>query len=73
VLGPALAGLLLARQGVAFVFALNVLTNVFFGLVVWVWRPKAQPTPELPEHFVSALRAGGQAQSDFQSFVSQFP
>jgi MFS family permease len=59
VLGPALAGLLIARQGVAFVFALNVLTYVFFGLVVWVWRPKAQPTPELPEHFVSALRAGG--------------
>jgi MFS family permease len=59
VVGPALAGLLIARQGVGFVFALNAITFVFFGLVVVAWRPKAQLTPELPEHFVSALRAGG--------------
>jgi MFS family permease len=59
VVGPALAGLLIAQQGVAFVFALNALTYVFFALVVAMWRPKALPTPELPEHFISALRAGG--------------
>src|SRR5205807_2400275 len=59
VVGPALAGLLIALQGVAFVFALNALTFIFFGLVVAAWRPKAGLTPELPEHFVSALRAGG--------------
>jgi MFS family permease len=59
VVGPALAGLLIALQGVAFVFALNALTFIFFGLVVAAWRPKASLTPELPEHFVSALRAGG--------------
>jgi len=59
VVGPALAGLLIAVQGVGFVFALNALTFVFFGLVVAVWRPKNSLTPELPEHFVSALRAGG--------------
>jgi MFS family permease len=59
VAGPALAGLLIARLGVAFVFALNALTYVFFGLVVAAWRPKAALTHELPEHFVSALRAGG--------------
>jgi MFS family permease len=59
VVGPALAGLLIALQGVAFVFALNALTFLFFGLVVAAWRPKAPLTPELPEHFVSALRAGG--------------
>jgi MFS family permease len=59
VVGPALAGLLIARQGVAFVFALDALTYVLFALVVAGWRPKARLTPELPEHFVSALRAGG--------------
>jgi MFS family permease len=58
VVGPALAGLLIAQQGVAFVFTLDALTFVFFGIVVAAWRPKARPAPELPEHFVSALRAG---------------
>jgi MFS family permease len=58
VVGPAVAGLLIAQQGVAFVFALNALTYLFFGLVVAAWRPKVRSVPELPEHFVSALRAG---------------
>src|SRR3982074_2271822 len=57
--GPALAGLFIAQQGVAFVFALNALTYIFFGLVLVAWRPKSRLTPELPEHFLSALRAGG--------------
>jgi MFS family permease len=57
--GPALAGLFIAQQGVAFVFALNALTYIFFGLVVVAWQPKTRLTPELPEHFLSALRAGG--------------
>jgi MFS family permease len=59
VVGPALAGLLIAGQGVAFVFALDAVTFVFFGLVVAARLPKTQSVPELPEHFVSALRAGG--------------
>jgi MFS family permease len=59
VIGPALAGLLVAWLGVPFVFALNAATYVFFGLVVAAWRPKVRPAPELPEHFLSALRAGG--------------
>ena len=59
VIGPALAGLLVAWLGIPFVFALNAATYVFFGLVVAAWRPKVRPVPELPEHFISALRAGG--------------
>jgi MFS family permease len=58
VIGPALAGLLIARVGVAAVFALNAASYVVFGLVVLAWRPpegaRAQGEP-----FVSALRAGG--------------
>jgi len=45
--------------GVPFVFALNAISYIFFGLAVTAWRPKRPPKPELPEHFVSALRAGG--------------
>jgi MFS family permease len=59
VIGPAIAGVVIAWRGVAFVFALDAFTFIFFGLVVAAWRPKDLRKPELPEHFVSALRAGG--------------
>ena len=59
VVGPALAGLVIARLGVAAVFGLNALTYVSFVLVVTIWKPPARPKPTLPEHFFSAIRAGG--------------
>ena len=59
VIGPALAGLLIARIGVAAVFGLNSLTFLFFGVVVVAWRPAMATAPELPERFISAIRAGG--------------
>ena len=59
VVGPALAGILIARLGVTAVFALNALTFLFFGVVVAAWRPPAGTAPELPERFISAIRAGG--------------
>src|SRR5439155_3971622 len=37
--GPAAAGFLIARVGVPAVFALNVATFLFFGIVVAAWRP----------------------------------
>lgn len=58
--GPALAGVLIARAGVAAVFALNTATLFLYGLVVAAWRPAGRSAPSLPEPFVSALRAGGQ-------------
>jgi MFS family permease len=58
-IGPAVAGILIARAGVAAVFALNALTYLLFGIIVAAWRPAAGTTPELPERFVSAIRAGG--------------
>ena len=57
--GPALAGVVIARAGVAAVFGLNALAFVFFGIVVALWRPRAATAPQLPERFVSALRAAG--------------
>lgn len=59
VVGPALAGLVIARLGVAAVFGLNALTYLLFVLVVTIWRPPARPKPTLPEHFFSAIRTGG--------------
>jgi MFS family permease len=59
VVGPALAGLVIARAGVAAVFGLDALTYVFFAAVMIAWRPPADSAPELPEQFLSALRLGG--------------
>ena len=37
--GPAIAGVLIARTGVGAVFALNTTTFLVYGLVVAAWRP----------------------------------
>ncbi|HXN91182.1 MAG TPA: MFS transporter [Candidatus Sulfotelmatobacter sp.] len=59
VIGPAVAGIVIARLGVTAVFGLNALTFLFFAVVVAAWRPPAGSVPELPERFISAMRAGG--------------
>jgi predicted MFS family arabinose efflux permease len=57
--GPAVAGLLIARVGVGAVFALNTATFAVFALVLLGWRrPPGEDRP-LPERFIPALRAGG--------------
>jgi len=58
VIGPALAGLLIARLGVGAVFAVNALTYVVFALAITIWKPPSRPRPALPEHFLPAIRAG---------------
>jgi MFS family permease len=57
--GPALAGILIAHFGVGADFALNAGTFLVYAIVVMLWRPSADLTPQLPERFFSALRAGG--------------
>ena len=56
--GPALAGLIISRLGVAAVFGLNALAYLFFGIVVALWRPRAATAPQQPERFLPAIRAG---------------
>ena len=58
--GPALAGLVIARLGgVPVVFALNALSVVFLAIALLFWR-RPSPRVEGPrERFVEALRAGG--------------
>jgi MFS family permease len=58
-IGPAFAGVLIARLGVGAVFAINTVTFVFLPIVLLLWRPPAEATAPSPERFVSALRAGG--------------
>jgi MFS family permease len=57
--GPAIAGVVIARAGVGAVFAVNVAMYLVFLLVLVTWRPPAGSTPKVAEGFVSALRAGG--------------
>jgi MFS family permease len=58
-IGPAIAGLLIARIGVGAVFSINAATSLAYGVVVFAWLPKTEASTQLPERFVSALRAGG--------------
>jgi MFS family permease len=57
--GPAIAGILIAHFGVGADFALNAGTFLVYAIVVVLWRPSSNLTPQLPERFLSALRAGG--------------
>ena len=57
--GPGIAGIVIAHFGVGADFALNAGTFLVYALVVAFWRPPANLTPQLPERFMSALRAGG--------------
>nr|WP_221381682.1 MFS transporter [Actinoplanes polyasparticus] len=57
--GPAVAGVLIARTGAGVVFALNAATFALFTFVLWRWRPPLVTTAAAPERFAAAVRAGG--------------
>jgi MFS family permease len=57
--GPAIAGILIAHFGVGADFALNAGTFLVYALAATLWRPSSTMTPQHPERFFSALRAGG--------------
>jgi MFS family permease len=58
-IGPAIAGVLIARIGVGAVFAINAAAFLTYAIVVAAWHPNFETSSQLPERFVSALRAGG--------------
>jgi|HubBroStandDraft_4_1064222.scaffolds.fasta_scaffold06093_5 MFS family permease len=58
-IGPAIAGVLIARIGVGAVFAINAATFLAYCIVVVAWHPAVEASTQLPERFASALRAGG--------------
>nr|WP_309234103.1 MFS transporter [Micromonospora sp. ATA51] len=51
--------MLIARIGVAPVFALNAVAFLVFALALFRWRPGDARAVEVPERFTAALRAGG--------------
>jgi MFS family permease len=57
-IGPAIAGLLVARTGVAAVFGLNTATFVLYAVVL-AFHPQLGGSPQSPERFIAGLRAGG--------------
>ena len=57
--GPALAGLVIARFGVPWVFALNALSVIFLAIALLFWRRPSTGSQAAPRRFVPALRAGG--------------
>jgi MFS family permease len=57
--GPAVAGLLIARVDVAAVFALNALSFGFMVLALATWRRRPVESDDRPERFGAALVAGG--------------
>ncbi|GAB3957345.1 MFS transporter [Micromonospora vulcania] len=56
--GPAVAGVLIARIGVAPVFAFNAVAFLIFTYALVRWRPSNARAVEVPERFTAALRAG---------------
>jgi MFS family permease len=57
--GPAVAGVLIARTGVGVVFALNTCSFVVFAVVLWRWRRPEDSGITAPERFAAAMRSGG--------------
>jgi MFS family permease len=57
--GPAIAGIVIARFGVGADFAINAGTFLAYAIVAVFWRPTTSIAPPHPERFLSALRAGG--------------
>lgn len=57
--GPAVAGVLIARTGPGVVFGLNALSFAYFAFVLWRWHPPAEDRAGAPERFGAAVRAGG--------------
>ncbi len=66
IVGPLVAGALIASAGSVWVFALNAVLSLVSGFVILRWRHEHQPHPLGRERLISAIRVGVQ-------FVRQSP
>ena len=66
IVGPLVAGALIASAGSVWVFGLNAVLSMLSGLVVLRWRHEHRPSPLGQERLLSAMRVGVQ-------FVRQSP
>ncbi|MBI2727416.1 MAG: MFS transporter [Polaromonas sp.] len=60
IIGPLLAGAIIASAGTEYVFVLNAVLSVISGLVIMRWRRAHTPNPLGRERLVSAIRVGVQ-------------
>ena len=58
IVGPLVAGALIASAGTAYVFVLNAVLSVISGFVIMRWRRVHVPSPLGRERLVSAMRVG---------------
>ena len=58
IIGPLVAGALIASAGTAYVFVLNAVLSVISGFVIMRWRRVHMPSPLGRERLVSAMRVG---------------
>jgi len=66
IVGPLVAGALIASAGSVWVFALNAVLSLLSGLLILRWRHEHRPSPLGQERLISAMRVGVQ-------FVRQSP
>lgn len=66
IIGPLVAGALIASAGSVWVFALNALLSMLSGVLILRWRHEHDPSPLGHERLISAMRVGIQ-------FVRQSP
>ncbi len=60
IVGPLVAGALIASAGMQYVFVLNAVLSVISGFVIMRWRRAHTPSPLGRERLVSAMRVGVQ-------------
>lgn len=60
VIGPLVAGVVIASAGTEYVFALNFLVSIVAGIVVFRWKREAKPSVLPGERFIGAMRLGWQ-------------
>ncbi|WP_372825939.1 MFS transporter [Polaromonas sp.] len=60
IIGPLVAGALIASAGTAYVFVLNAVLSLISGFVIMRWRREHVPSPLGRERLVSAMRVGVQ-------------
>jgi MFS family permease len=60
IVGPLLAGALIASAGTQYVFVLNAVLSVISGFVIMRWRREHTPSPLGRERLLSAMRVGMQ-------------
>ena len=58
IVGPLVAGALIASAGIEYVFVLNAVLSILSGLVIMRWRRAHVPSPLGRERLTSAMRVG---------------